>query len=39
MHGFHASREKCDYGRFVCIASGVSLLFVLLVVDVLRLTY
>ncbi len=39
MHGFHVSREKCDCGAFVCIASGVSLLFVLLVVDVLYLTY
>jgi len=39
MHGFHASREKCDCGRFLYVASGVSLLVVLLIVDVLRLTY
>jgi hypothetical protein len=39
MHGFHASREKCDRGVFIYIASGVSLLIVLLIVDVLRLTY
>jgi len=39
MHGFHASREKCDRGLFIYIASGVSLVVVLLIVDLLRLTY
>jgi hypothetical protein len=39
MHGFHVSREKCDRGLFIYIASGVSLVVVLLIVDVLRLTY
>lgn len=39
MHGFHASREKCDRGVFIYIASVVSLVVVLLIVDVLRLTY
>jgi len=39
MHGFHASREKCYRGAFVFVASGVSLLVVLLIVDILRRTY
>ena len=39
MHGFHVSREKCDRGVFIYVASGVSVLVVLLIVDVLRLTY
>lgn len=39
MHGFHVSREKCDRGLFIYIASGVSLVIVLLIVDLLRLTY
>jgi len=39
MHGFHASREKCDRGLFIYIASGVSLVVVPLIVDVLCLTY
>ncbi len=39
MHGFHASREKCDRGAFIYCASGVSILVVLLIVDLLRLTY
>ena len=39
MHGFHVSREKCDRGAFIYIASGVSLLVVLLIVDLLRLTH
>jgi len=39
MHGFHASREKCYRGTFVFVASGVSLVVVLLIVDLLRLTY
>lgn len=39
MHGFHVSREKCDRGAFIYVASGVSLVIVLLIVDLLRLTY
>ena len=39
MHGFHVSREKCDRGLFIYVASGVSLVVVLLIVDLLRLTY
>jgi len=39
MHGFHVSREKCDRGAFIYVASGVSLVVVLLIVDLLRLTY
>ena len=39
MHGFHVSREKCDCGAFLYIASGASILVVLLIVDLLRLTY
>ena len=39
MHGFHVSREKCDRGLFIYVASGVSLVIVLLIVDLLRLTY
>ena len=39
MHGFHVSREKCDRGLFIYIASGVSLVIVLVIVDLLRLTY
>ena len=39
MHGFHVSRDECDRGLFIYVASGVSLVVVLLIVDLLRLTY